>query len=112
MLQSLRSQRVGQNLATEQCVLLAICKDFSTWVFSIIEPPKPWWISYLMIRKTGTSLVVQSLRFQASTAGDMGLIPGLRTKIPHTSRAQPKTKQKLRKTVYSQGKGQMLLFSH
>ena len=30
-----------------------------------------------MIRKTGTSLVVQSLRFQAPIAGDVGLIPGL-----------------------------------
>ena len=75
MRQSLGSHRVRQNLATEQRVLLAICRDFSTWVFSIIEPPKPWWISYLMIRKTGTSLVVQSLRFQASTAGKHGFDP-------------------------------------
>ena len=33
----------------------------------------------------GTFLVVQWLRFQASTAGDAGLIPSWGTKIPHAS---------------------------
>ena len=31
----------------------------------------------------GTSLVVQRLRLGVSNAGDPGLIPGDRTKIPH-----------------------------
>ena len=31
----------------------------------------------------GTSLAVQWLTFHASTAGDMGSIPGQGTKIPH-----------------------------
>ena len=36
------------------------------------------------IKKTdGTSLAVQWLRFQASTAGGVGSIPGSETKIPH-----------------------------
>ena len=34
---------------------------------------------------TGTSLAVQWLGLWASTAGDMGLIPGRGTKIPHAA---------------------------
>ena len=34
--------------------------------------------------KTGTSLAVQCLRLHSSNAGDESLIPGQRTKIPHT----------------------------
>ena len=37
----------------------------------------------------GTSLVVQWLSLQASTAGDMGLIPGQGTKIPHATHSAP-----------------------
>ena len=33
--------------------------------------------------RLGTSLEVQWLRFHAANAGDMGLIPGWRAKIPH-----------------------------
>ena len=33
----------------------------------------------------GTSLTGQWLRLHTSTAGDMGLIPGLETKIPHAA---------------------------
>ena len=35
--------------------------------------------------KKGTFLAVQWLRFQASTAGGVGSIPGQETKIPHTA---------------------------
>ena len=34
----------------------------------------------------GTSLVFQWLRLHASKQGDMGLIPGQRSKIPHAAR--------------------------
>ena len=34
-------------------------------------------------REGWTSLVVQQLRLHASNAGDMGLIPGQGTNIPH-----------------------------
>ena len=36
----------------------------------------------------GTSLAVQWLTFHASTAGDMGSIPGQGTKIPHAAMRQ------------------------
>ena len=43
---------------------------------------------------SGTSLVVQRLRFCASTAGGMGSIPGGGTKIPHVGQhGQKKKKQ-------------------
>ena len=43
----------------------------------------------------GTSLAVQWLRLCASNAGDMGLIPGRGTKIPHATRhGQKKLKKK------------------
>jgi len=42
----------------------------------------------------GTSLTGQWLRLHTSTAGDMGLIPGLETKIPHAAwRSQKKKKR-------------------
>ena len=37
------------------------------------------------ILNTGTSLVVQWLRHYTSNAGDVSLIPGLGTKIPHAT---------------------------
>ena len=40
----------------------------------------------------GTSLVVQWLRPQTSTAGGMGLIPGWGTKIPHAMQCAPPKK--------------------
>ena len=47
-------------------------------------------VSDLKDRLLGTALAVQWLRLCASTAGDMGLIPGQRTKISHA--VQPKKK--------------------
>lgn len=44
----------------------------------------------------GTSLAVQWLRLCAPNAGDMGSIPGWRTKIPHYCTAWPKRKKKER----------------
>ena len=41
-----------------------------------------WWYSPLKIRGRDT-LEIQSLSLHASTAGNMGLIPGQGTKIPH-----------------------------
>ena len=41
---------------------------------------------------TGTSLMVQWLKFQAPNAGGMGLIPGQGTKIPHAARHGKKIK--------------------
>ena len=45
-------------------------------------------------RAMGTSLAVQWLRLGASTAGGIGLIPGLGTKIPTCYVVQPKKKEK------------------
>ena len=42
------------------------------------------------VKSTGTSLVVQWFRFQASKAGGMSLIPGPGIKSPHAT--QPKNK--------------------
>ena len=42
----------------------------------------------------GTSLVVQLLRLHASTAGDVGSIPGQGTKIPHAMEHGQKIKNK------------------
>ena len=42
---------------------------------------------------SGTTLVIQQLRFHASTAEGMGLIPGQGTKTPHAKRYSEKTKQ-------------------
>ena len=45
---------------------------------------------------TGTSLVVQWLRFYAPNTGGMGLIPGWGSKIPHAScHSQKKKKKKI-----------------
>ena len=41
----------------------------------------------------GTSLAVQWLRLQASTAGGMGSVPGLGTKIPHAVQSGQKKKK-------------------
>ena len=41
----------------------------------------------------GTSLVVQWLRLHTANAGDVGLISGRGTKIPHTCAARPKKKK-------------------
>ena len=47
--------------------------------------------------KTRTSLVVQWLRLQASTAGGMGSIPGQGTKIPHAAwHSQPPPTHRLK----------------
>ena len=46
----------------------------------------------------GTSLAVQWLRLHPSTAGGMGLIPGLGTKIPHATRPGKKKKERERET--------------
>ena len=43
-----------------------------------------------------TSLVVQWLRLESSNAGDMGLIPGMGTKIPHAAEPGQKKKRKRR----------------
>ena len=43
----------------------------------------------------GTSLVVQWLRPQTSTAGGMGLIPGWGTKIPHAMQCAPPQKRRV-----------------
>ena len=51
------------------------------------------WSSPLKSPDTGTSLTVQWLGLCSSTAGDMGLIPGLGTKIPHTMRCSQKKKK-------------------
>ena len=45
-------------------------------------------------KEEGTSPVVQWLRLHASTAGDMGLIPGRGTKIPHAAGHSHKRKKK------------------
>ena len=42
----------------------------------------------------GTPLVVQWLRLRALNAGGMGLIPGLRPKIPHAAQLGLKKKKK------------------
>ena len=53
--------------------------------------------------KAGLSLIVQWLRLHSFAAGDMSLVPGLETKIPHASCSQKirgeklKLKQKIRK---------------
>ena len=44
----------------------------------------------------GTSMVVQWLRLHTSTAGDMGLIPGWGTKVPHALRGVAKKKKKIK----------------
>ena len=41
----------------------------------------------------GNSLAVQWLELQASTAGGMGSIPGLRTKIPQAAQCAQKTEK-------------------
>ena len=46
----------------------------------------------------GTSLMVQWLRIQASSAGDMGSILGQETKIPHARGWNKKERKKERKT--------------
>ena len=42
----------------------------------------------------GNSLEISWLRIQASTEGDVGLIPGQRTKIPHAMWHRQKTEAK------------------
>ena len=44
-------------------------------------------------KERGTSLVVQWLRLLASTAGDAGLIPGQKTKIPQAGLLSQKKKK-------------------
>ena len=44
-------------------------------------------------REGWTSLVVQQLRLHASSAGDVGLIPGQGTNIPHATSSQAKRKR-------------------
>ena len=46
----------------------------------------------LKCTQTGTSLVVQWLRFCASTAGSIGLVSGWGTKILHGARCSQKIK--------------------
>ena len=49
----------------------------------------------------GTSLAVQQLRFHASTAGGMGLIPGQGTKFPNAAQCgPPQKKRKKKKRMY------------
>ena len=43
-------------------------------------------------RGGGTSLAVQWLTLHVSNAGDVGLIPGWRTKMPHAARCGQKKK--------------------
>ena len=53
------------------------------------------WVHYFSHIKnmvTTTSLMVQWLRFHASTAGSTGLIPGGGTKIPHAAQCRQKPK--------------------
>ena len=85
MLLSMGSQRVRQDLATEQqqsglsAVRLRPC---------LLQGPRAlgtWACSYSESTQRGDFLVVQSLRLCTSTAGDAGSIPGLRTKILHAS---------------------------
>ena len=48
---------------------------------------------YLKNQPSGTSLAVQWLRFHVTKAGDVGLILGWRTKIPHAMRCGRKKKE-------------------
>ena len=45
-----------------------------------------------------TSLVVQWLRLESSNAGDMGLNPGMGTKIPHAAEPGQKKKKEKKKS--------------
>ena len=48
-----------------------------------------------------TSLVVKWLRLESSNAGDMGLIPGMGTKIPHAAEPGQKKKKGKEEVVWS-----------
>ena len=56
-------------------------------------------------KERGTSLVVQWLRLLASTAGDAGLIPGQKTKIPQAGLLSQKKKKRKRKREREERKG-------
>ena len=43
-------------------------------------------------KDSGISLAIQQLRFLTSSAGDVGVIPGQRIKIPHASKCNQKKK--------------------
>ena len=52
-------------------------------------------------REGWTSLVVQQLRLHASNAGDVGLIPGQGTNIPHAMLSQAKKKKDIEGDINS-----------
>ena len=56
-------------------------------------------IPHLREGTVGTSLVVQWLKLQASSAGGVGSIPGWGSKIPHAARCGQKKKNKTRELL-------------
>ena len=77
-LQSMGPQRIRYNLAPNTWLLLVVSRKTTARLSK----------SDFM----GTSLVVQWLKLHDFNAGDMGLIPGWGTKIPHALQRTPPPK--------------------
>jgi len=74
--------------------MVAMLLDF-TWSGTILILSRLWKISYVWLPWQSN----EYLRLWASTAGDMGLIPGWGTKIPHAEWHNQKVKKK-KKVMY------------